>query len=571
MATPAFNEIHFGLAGESVEVSGGTVSNAIIFNKENYKVKTAIIRGVIFTNDVVFEDVHLGVGIKFDNCRFQKSLIFRNTKAEGFERSFNADSYSLYFSKCQIRRIQFPAVNEFERGIYFLKETSINSLDFNDLIISLGSIRFDAVSIINTLRISNCHLLDKAGQITFSKSSVKTSVRLSGIVAKGGLSFLQSSFDNDVFAYGGELSSFVFNDGVFKEDFKSEGVTVTDQLSVIGANFEKSVQIGLAGQDFQASCKKIFIMNTKVGRQLEINGGTETINEVSLSVNKSLEGNYLINGCKISDVNINGDNKNGNFRFSFCEFGNVHFSNFINTGSIAFSSCKAIEGDSLFEIESSSLGKCELFNMLMSSFSKVRIADSIVSEMVTAGVDWFDDKNLEVADNGRMHRNRREVYRQLKQVCDRQGDRIQALEFQAQELIAFRKEMKEAKGWLNKDRWILRLSVTNDFGLNWIKPLIWIVLLSVVVFYPLMVASASPNLRLVPAASIDEVRQTFTELKNHRQILPQLFNPARLTFRLFPENYQFGFWTHFWDGCQRIVLAFFIVQIVAAFRKYVRN
>lgn len=52
-------------------------------------------------------------------------------------------------------------------------------------------------------------------------------------------------------------------------------------------------------------------------------------------------------------------------------------------------------------------------------------------------------------------------------------------------------------------------------------------------------------------------------------VWPSLFNPARRMNDLFP-GVEVSFALGFWDGLHRIFLAFFIFQIVSAFRKFVK-
>lgn len=568
-AIPRFIDM-FNTPDQPVEISGGEHNERIVFNSENYNCKYAWIKGATFHDWVEFEQVKLGAGIKFQNCRFLKGISFKNCSAEGREVEFNPDSYSLYFIDCEVESIELPIINTFERGI-FLSGGGIGKLFMSDLQVSKGSLRMEGVTVAYEFKLSNCILEDKAGQFTIARSIVRASVRYENLFAGGGLSFLHTTFEKDVYVWAGEVGSVVFNDGLFNDDFTLEGIRINDGLSLSGTTFEKSVKVMLDAYEHEGYCKQLYVTNTKCKRPMDIIGSGEPIADLAIVASSNFEGTYRFANCIILQTIIDGDNQNANIRFSDCDFKKLFFSNFTNTSTLAFTSCKAFDADSVFESDNTNFGKMELFNFLFSSFKSVTIADCLISEIVTTGVDWFEDKKLEVADNGRPHRNRRELYRQLKQVCDRQGDRIQALEFQALELIAFRKEIKETKGWWNKDRWILRLSVTNDFGLHWGKPLVWITVLSLFLFYPLIVTSASPKLLASPAKSLKDIEVTWNELVHYGDVLPQLFNPARLTFRLFPEIERLGFWTHFWDGCQRIVLAFFIVQIVAAFRKYVRN
>jgi hypothetical protein len=570
---PQFKDM-FNTPGLPVEISGGEQRGHIAFTPENYNCKYAWIKGAVFFEQVDFENVNLGIGIKFQNCHFLKGISFKNCRAEGYEREFNSDSGSVYFDQCEIALLNLPVVNFFERGFKVFNKSKITNLNIDDLQIPNGSLRIDESSVEERFRFSNV-VVGKNGEIALVKSNIKSSIRCENLIA-GSIGFLNSTVDGDVYLWSGSTSSLVFNNGKFNDDFVVKGLK-SEQTSIISAEFSKEFSIDFDDNDNEVKGyhRNVFLLGNKFGQLLDVNGNSEqVIEKLTISNNRSQEGTIQFTACSVKEALLSGDLKNGNIRFDTCDFEKLQFSGLTNSATISLAACSAIEeADSLFEVENSNLGKFELLNSSLESFSKVRITDSILIELIPVGVDWFEDSNLEVSFDNTDHKERREIYRQLKQVYDKQGDRIQALEFQALELVAFRKEIKENKGWFDKDRWILRFSKTNDFGLNWMSPIYWVVGLTVLVFFPLIVACASPELSPWPSWHPSDWVITFKVLWKHIDVLPQLFNPARWTFRLFPdvEQRDLGFGTHFWDGLQRIVLAFFIVQIVSAFRKYVKN
>lgn len=575
MATvvPKFSEM-FNTAGLPVEISGGEQRERIEFTPENYNCKYAFIKHAIFFEQVDFEKVNLGIGIKFQNCQFLKGISFKNCRAEGYEREFNSDSGSVYFDQCEIALLNLPVVNYFERGLKLFNKSKVTNLNIDDLQIPNGSLRIDESTIEERFRFSNI-VVGKNGEIAIVKTVVKSSIRYENLIA-GGIGFLNSTVEGDVYLWSGSTSSLIFSNGKFSDDFIVKGLK-SEETSIIGAEFSKELSIDFDDTDNEVLGyhRNVFLLGNKFGQLLDVNGNSDqVIEKLTISSNRSQEGTIQFTACSVKEALVSGDLKNGNIRFDTCNFEKLQFSGLTNSATISLAACSAIEEvESLFEVENSNLGKFELLNSSLESFSKVRITDSILIELVPVGVDWFEDSNLEVSFDNTDHKERREIYRQLKQVCDKQGDRIQALEFQALELVAFRKEIKEDKGWFDKDRWILRFSKTNDFGLNWLKPIYWVLGLTVFVFFPIIVACASPEINPWPATSLRDLEVTRDVFWKHIDVLPQLFNPARWTFRLFPdvEQRDLGFGTHFWDGLQRIVLAFFIVQVVAAFRKYVRN
>lgn len=565
---------NFNTPGQAVEIVSGNCNEHIEFTPENYNCKYAWIKNIVFFDHIDFENVNLGIGIKFQNCKFLKGISFKNCRAEGYEREFNSDSGSVYFDNCEIELFNLPVVNYFEKGLKIFNKSKVANLNINNLQIPNGSLRIDESTIEGSLKLSNI-VVAKNGEVVIVETNIKSSLLYENLTT-GVIGFLNSTVEGDISLLSGSTSSLVFSNGKFADNVVVRGIK-SEHTSIIGAEFNKEVFIGFDNDDNEGPGyhRNIFLLNNKFVQILEVNGNiTEVIGNLNISNSRSQEGVIQFTTCSFKEAVISGDLKNGNVRFDTCDFETLYFSGLSNTSTISLASCSAKEGvESLLEIDNSNLGKFELLNTSLDSFSKVIITDSILIDLVPVGVDWFEDSRLEVSFDNTNHKERREIYRQLKQVCDKQGDRIQALEFQALELMAFRKEIKENKGWLDKDRWILRFSKTNAFGLNWLWPIYWVVGLTTLVFFPLIVACAAPELNPWPATSPHDLKVTFNVLWKHIDVLPQLFNPTRWTVRLFPDVDQrhLGFGTHFWDGLQRIVLAFFIVQIVAAFRKYVRN
>jgi hypothetical protein len=555
-----------------VEISGGNHRERIDFTPENYNCKYAWIKGAVFFEQVDFEGVNLGIGIKFQNCRFLKGISFKNCSAKGFEREFNSDSGSVYFDKCEIALLNLPVVNYFERGLKIFNKSKVANLNIDYLQIPNGSLRIDESTIEESFKFSNI-VVGKNGEIAIVKTDVKSSIRYQNLTT-GGIGFLNSTVEGDVYLSSGITNSLVFNNGKFNNDFVIKGLK-SEQTSIIGAEFSKELSIDFDDNDneVQGHHQNIFLLGNKFGQLLDVNGTSDKVIEnLTISSNRGQEGTIQFTACSFKETLVSGDLKNGNIRFDTCDFEKLQFSGLTNSATISLAACSAKDNiETVLEIDNSNLGKFELLNTSFESFSKVRITDSILIELVPVGVDWFEDSNLEVSLDNTDHKERREIYRQLKQVCDKQGDRIQALEFQALELRAFRKEIRDTKGWWDKDRWILRLSVTNDFGLHWSKPLILVLILTIFLFYPLMALSYSNHIQFAPATSWHDVKITTRVLCDQLEMCPQLFNPARHTYKLFPDGALIGFWVYFWDGLQRIVLAFFIVQIVSAFRKYVKN
>ncbi|WP_170252661.1 hypothetical protein, partial [Adhaeribacter aerolatus] len=346
---------------------------------------------------------------------------------------------------------------------------------------------------------------------------------------------------------------------------------------VYGSEFKKNLLIEIEDytNDRIGTIGDLYISDTKFGNGFILKGANKIINTLHLKASPILAGTVLFDGCLFNKVKISGDNHKGNIIFTSSKFESVSFNHFSNYGNILFSSCEAISKEnSELRIWFSNLGKGQFFNFSFDSFSKVAIFDSQLSEIITTGVTWFSDEKLIVESYPRQdfYIKKREVFRQLKQSSEKQGDKIQALEFQALELKAFKQSIKTKEHFFKNDRMILLLSQTNDFGLNWRKPLYWVTGITTL-FFILIAIDISPELEWLPARSLPDITTTIQCISDKLFIFPQLFNPARSINRMFDGmkiKIELTASLYFLDALHRIILAFFIVQIVSAFRKYVK-
>src|SRR5690606_5548560 len=136
--------------------------------------------------------------------------------------------------------LTLPTINHFDRGLKVFNKTRVSNLDIQDLQIPNGSLRIDESTIEKHFKFSNI-VVKKSGDIAVAKSTVDCSVRYENLVA-GGISFLNSIINGDVYVWSGKTSSFVFNNGKFSEDFNIVGIQ-SEQTSIIGADFTKLLTI----------------------------------------------------------------------------------------------------------------------------------------------------------------------------------------------------------------------------------------------------------------------------------------------------------------------------------------
>ncbi len=271
---------------------------------------------------------------------------------------------------------------------------------------------------------------------------------------------------------------------------------------------------------------------------------------------------------KTNTIRFIGEISNSTYNFSFFEIIELTISEFYNYSHLNLSSINnvifKIKGEKQpkrsLSLRNSFLGKTNFNNCDLSTFDDIVIADSQLQEITTSNVTWFNKMTIETRNEiGFLeNRNYREVYRQLKIAMEKQGDRIKYLDFKSKELSAYKDLIAKDKRitwdekvifWIGKN--------TNNFGQDWLKA-VKIMGWSNVVF--LLILSALITKTINPV----EVCYFFWSNIKH---LFTLLNPAHSLKDIVPVHAQ-TFWMNAVDYLSKIWNAFFIFQIISAFRKY---
>jgi hypothetical protein len=156
------------------------------------------------------------------------------------------------------------------------------------------------------------------------------------------------------------------------------------------------------------------------------------------------------------------------------------------------------------------------------------------------------------------YRRKRELFRQLKHSMHQQGNTIQSLVFKQYEMIFFTNELRLSKSLFNKDRLIMELSVTNAHGQNWIKPLLLLTLLVTPLFGCLLI--------IVKNSGFDNF---LSNICSNKHIFVYLLNPTFSLKDIFGEHIFSGYLMAV-SIFYRAVYAFFLFQIISAFRKFIK-
>jgi len=211
-----------------------------------------------------------------------------------------------------------------------------------------------------------------------------------------------------------------------------------------------------------------------------------------------------------------------------------------------------------FEIKDCDLSGVNFNACHFKTFNELRVTASKLDQIVCTGTNWPKHITSPSANNNAFEV--RETCRQLKLAMNQHHDKASELHFHALEMRAFRKDIKEkSRFWQDGvDKFSLWTGSFNDYGMNWFRPLI-ILFIIINFIHTLMIISETSSFPFTQAFSCGFYWSDYFTL----------YNPAHRQDHLIIAKEANG-WTAALNFFSRIISAFFIYQIITAFRKFKR-
>lgn len=529
-----------------------------------------------FKNITFREKVQIGYstvqfGLFFENCEFRKNFSIERLVCNAYSPNENIDNCNILFSACKAVYIHINNQSEFLRDLKFTNKCEIDSLLITQTKIQKsGSIVIENSSINHILDLSKI-----TGQIQFSNIEIQ---KCRVETCTGNFSIINSTFHDWVQIWNLECPhSLVFNYNNFEDTVEISGSRL-NHFSIIGDTFQKKITLENrdTSYDLPTDLNDLYIREATFMEVGEFDGLGKQINQIRIPITPKLNGTLKIENWKVGKLDIHGINQNIKLILSQLFLKRISMIGFTNYGDITFERCLADNENFKTELDPKSsimlahadLGRTKFIEFDFNSFDFVRVSNSSFNEIYTSNVIWFDENKLLIEDSEqnkfKIAKRTREVYRQLKQSLKSSGNQIDSLEFQAREMKAYASELKQGDKYSIWDRAIMVVNKSNDFGLNWIKPLVILVSITVL-FYTVMLPLFSPKLKYTLANNWQEVSNTFSEWYENFEVFWQLFNPAR-KFSTVYGKVESG-WLQFLDLLHRVILGILIYQTIKGFRK----
>jgi len=501
------NEVSLNEVPLNIEIRGGTFKGAVRFT--NSRIGNVAILGGIFEEPVSFERGVYGT-ITIAGGEFKKGVYFGENNLFPSERTFLPP------------REGIRPWTSFKNGIF---DTIILNAK-NDFVIGLS-----AVTIKNSLTVD----LKQADLVISSILCKDTAQLLNGKISVSGAQF-------DTLLVG------------------KNGVVSKMQLSISTSHVNTLTFNGLLSKDSSVSVTVLKLNN------LNFQG---FIGQGSVIWDQLLFTNSKEDWVKIHDVaEAQAFNRSDYFASSFYnESGMGNWEAILTSFEPALREIPTVESmpnESKLEIVNSDLGKMTFIQCKLDT--SLSFENSKLSELSLVGSTFPTDKLLENTD----HTQQRSVLYQLRKVFESNGDSLQARRYKAAELNAYRMEINENGIWeekaaLDLNRW------SNEHGESWKKAL----------FKMLCIGAPLWLLLTIPFFEIGiDLKENFEVLFQSLSYGIEFFNPIHKLgfvsdYAMNVAGYHKGdiptyalAFGNVIDGLWRIVSAYLIYQLIAAFRKH---
>jgi hypothetical protein len=561
-------------ADSSFEKKGITYSEDQIISERT-------IRGCVFINCVFekrlhFENVDFGYGVKFIECKFDGLVGFSGCRVTNYDIEFNSQNQSIELSNCEFSKtLSFVKGNHFDRDLLITSGSRIKRLIIKNIKIEKGSIKIIDSSISEFLDINDA---TASNDFRVSNANLEGWIRISNLSA-GTYTFSENTCKARVMIWSGSTKTgVIFNNGLYYDEIEIKALKCEGGLTIFGDTFKKSFNVICYDptNKIKGAPRLIDLKNCSFEGGFYLDGILELpdripIDGVKIEASSKLSGIIHIRGVVIQkSVLLSGVNKEANIVFEFCQIQKITIQRFSNHNQLQFIHITStFQRGTEFRIEYSFLGSTLFHGVSLDSFELFGITDSILNEIYTASVKWFDPMTLiRKCSTSEEFSQSRDLFRQLKFAMLKQGDRVQALFFKKYEMLSLKNELRLTDGNLG-EKIMMLLNKSNDYGQKWIRPAFIGFACTCILYIPLIISTA-PELTSQVSLKWDDIIQTLSVLPKYWYIIFKLLNPAHYYEKLVPNIRENGFGL-FLDYFQRIQIAYFIFQVVSAFRKYIKE
>ncbi|MBD78527.1 MAG: hypothetical protein CL840_06385 [Crocinitomicaceae bacterium] len=281
-------------------------------------------------------------------------------------------------------------------------------------------------------------------------------------------------------------------------------------------------------------------------------GNKNITNSVFLEFNSNFKTDFLLRNLRVKYFQIHGELKDATLSLNNITLQTGILKYFSNNGNVLINSLIPESNSSILVLKGVNLGQALISSTSFTKFSKIQVSNSNLVDIVPVNIEWCQSESLKSSNS---LDERKETYRQLKQVASKNSDTSTKLLYHKYEMRAYLKILKKQKGKFI-DKFILHTNqISNSHGLNWGVAFCWLfgfsVLWYTLVKYSIGHTNFSPEL-----------------IGNEIGRFINFINPAHHFDKVFNVEKSYSGNALLFDGLSRITGAYLIYQFVSAFRKY---
>ena len=298
----------------------------------------------------------------------------------------------------------------------------------------------------------------------------------------------------------------------------------------------------------EIGCRDFFISNINIDNEMRIN-------KIGIRCDKHLKFSKItISDLSVIELNVTGSNEN-RILIEKISVDRLHFNTFINSSYLTLTNIKI---NTSFRTLNSYLGKAEFFNVSFNEKLQMSFLGSSIGEIILIN-SIFPTHNDSY--NEMNYAQKRELFKQLKFVSGKNGDKLNELIFIKEEFEVHRKSLNNWSDF--KDKSILYLNkYSSDYGQNWIRGAAIVMTLTGPISFGLYCQSLGFD--------FGSNFITFFDLLSY---YPEFLNPLHKADFIKDEitkayNVNVSGWYLLCDNLSRIVNGYFIYQTIQAFRKF---
>jgi hypothetical protein len=486
------------------------IRDSIKINGSQTNLKQLILNNCRFCDSVNFVSYSNIENLIFDNCCFEKEIVISN--------------------------LQIPL--EFRNQCSFKDSLIISSLD------RPSRLNISDIEIGSKLSISG----------PLFKATTLRNINIGG-KKKGEVELTRSTFKRLDVSNIHVLKFAIINETIFQDEANFENIYVDDFIL-------NGCEIGLKLRLLASELSNLLIDNLRGNRDIEIFNTTVK--------SKALIAIHMLNRTSISDCPFIGylqlwgtNNRKDTFlNLEKVSLKKLHFDKIYNEGIITLKEIN-IQENGVLSIHSSSIGRTDFilcdFSKAILEFENSKIADSFLSET--------DFPNAVKIGNDINHAQAQLAFGQLHTAFQKQGDTVRSLEYQSREIEAHYRKLKwfitKKKPYVNitwLNLWLNKVS--NNFGRNWFRALIFSILIGIIFFYSLVLSTKEYHFGLPITLDSGLIKSFF-----------KFMNPLRFfeTDALFQKSVSLSAWSYLFDFAGRIFIAYGFYQTIQAFRRFGRK